>query len=82
MTTTSRTTTMSAASAAEEREIEIQLAGRRARTRRTAWVWAGRIGVAVLVIGGWQWFTSAGWVDKFFYGQPSGIWDSLVRLFT
>ena len=38
--------------------------------------------VAVIVIGGWQWFTSAGWVDKFFYGQPSGIWDSLVRLFT
>ncbi|WP_285115557.1 ABC transporter permease [Leifsonia sp. fls2-241-R2A-40a] len=86
MTSTSRTTTTSppatAESAGQRHEIELQLAGRRARRRRTAWVWVGRIGVAVFVIGGWQWFTSAGWVDKFFYGQPSGIWDSLVRLFT
>lgn len=84
MTSTSRTTTPSPStgSAAQERETELQLAGRRAHRSRTIWVWVGRIGVAIVVIGGWQWFTSAGWVDKFFYGQPSGIWDSLVRLFT
>ena len=63
-------------------ETDLQLAGRRALRRRTTAVWIGRIAVAVIVVGGWQWFTSAGWVDKFFYGQPSGIWDSLVRLFT
>jgi NitT/TauT family transport system permease protein len=45
-------------------------------------IWIGRIALAVVVIGGWQWFTTEGWVDKFFFGQPSAIWNSLVRLFT
>ena len=45
-------------------------------------VWIGRIALAVIVIGGWQWFTTEGWVDKFFFGQPSEIWNSLVKLFT
>lgn len=66
----------------EKREIDLQVAARQARSRRTAWIWVGRVAVAVFVIGGWQWFTATGWVDKFFYGQPSGIWDSLVHLFT
>jgi NitT/TauT family transport system permease protein len=44
-------------------------------------VWLGRVVLPVLVIGGWQLFTSAGIVDKFFFGQPSGIWHSLVNLF-
>jgi NitT/TauT family transport system permease protein len=51
-------------------------------TRRTTWIWIGRAALAVIVIGGWQWFTAAGWVDKFFFGQPTGIWNSLVNLFT
>ncbi len=63
-------------------ESEMRATARRARSRRTAWIWVGRILVAVLVIGGWQSLTSTGVVDKFFYGQPSGIWDSLVHLFT
>ncbi|WP_426516669.1 ABC transporter permease [Diaminobutyricibacter sp. McL0618] len=63
-------------------ESELRVAARRARSRRTAWIWVGRILVAVLVIGGWQSLTATGVVDKFFYGQPSGIWDSLVHLFT
>jgi len=81
---TTMTTTQQAARSgvADKREIDMQAAGRRAHTRRTTWIWVGRIGAAVLVLGGWQWFTAAGWVDKFFYGQPSGIWDSLVHLFT
>ena len=66
----------------EKREVELQVSARQARTRRSRWIWTGRIAVALIVIGGWQWFTAAGWVDKFFYGQPSGVWNSLVRLFT
>jgi len=65
-----------------EREVDVQAEGRRARSRRRNWVWVGRVLVAVLVIGGWQLITALGWIDKFFYGQPSGIWNSLVRLFT
>jgi len=66
----------------ENAENELQVAARRARARSTNRIWLGRALVVVVVIGGWQWFTAMGWVDKFFYGQPSGIWDSLVRLFT
>ena len=63
-------------------ELDLQAVGRRSRSRRATFVWIGRLLVIVVVIGGWQWFTTVGWVDKFFYGQPSGIWDSLVTLFT
>jgi NitT/TauT family transport system permease protein len=63
-------------------EVDLRATAQRARKRRTAWVWFGRVLLAVVVIGGWQLFTALGWVDKFFYGQPSGIWDSLVKLFT
>jgi NitT/TauT family transport system permease protein len=65
-----------------EQPSDIQAAGRRKARQRTTWTWTGRIALAVVVIGGWQWFTSAGWVDKFFFGQPSEIWNSLVNLFT
>ena len=61
---------------------DIQAAGRRNHRRRRTAIWIGRIALAVIVIGGWQWFTAAGWVDKFFFGQPSEIWNSLVTLFT
>ncbi|AGS72436.1 ABC transporter permease [Streptomyces collinus] len=56
-------------------------AAQRAARRRVALVWAGRIGLAVLVIGGWQAFTTWGLVDPFFFGQPSGIWQRLIDLF-
>lgn len=65
-----------------EKPASFQEAGQRRARRRTASVWVGRIALAVIVIGGWQWFTEKGWVDKFFFGQPSGVWDSLVKLFT
>ena len=61
---------------------DILVTARQARTRRTISIWAGRVAVAVIAIGGWQLFTVIGWVDKFFFGQPSMIWDSLVHLFT
>ncbi|MCX4885173.1 MULTISPECIES: ABC transporter permease [unclassified Streptomyces] len=56
-------------------------AAKRALRRRTGQVWAGRIGLAVLVIGGWQAFTTWGIVDPFFFGQPSGIAKRLADLF-
>jgi NitT/TauT family transport system permease protein len=67
---------------AVETESDIQIAARRARRRRTALVWLGRLLVPVIIIGGWQWFTSAGIVDKFFFGQPTGVYHALVDLFT
>jgi NitT/TauT family transport system permease protein len=76
------TTTMPGGALANEQAIELQVSARRAMKRRTTWIWVGRVVLAVIVIGGWQWFTSAGWVDKFFFGQPSEIWNSLVQLFT
>jgi NitT/TauT family transport system permease protein len=54
---------------------------RRARRRRVFWVWFARAVFAVVVIGGWQLFTTLKIVDPFFYGQPSGIWKETVDLF-
>lgn len=63
-------------------ELSLKATARATYRRRTTWVWIGRVLVIVIVLGGWQWFTTVGWVDKFFYGQPSEIWNSLVTLFT
>jgi NitT/TauT family transport system permease protein len=64
-----------------EIDTSVQVAARRSRCRRLLLVWLGRLLVPVIVLGGWQWFTSAGIVSKFKYGQPTGIWHALVRLF-
>ncbi|WP_172582830.1 ABC transporter permease [Subtercola boreus] len=69
-------------SSAPDSGSDLQSSARRARTRSIIWVWVGRAAVAVFVIGGWQLFTELKWIDPFFYGQPSQIWDSLVTLFT
>ena len=68
--------------AAAVQPADLQATGRRKNRRRVAAIWIGRVALAVIVIGGWQWFTAVGWVDKFFFAQPSMIWDSLVKLFT
>lgn len=65
-----------------ETETAAKNAGRSKARRHTTAIWIGRLALAVVVIGGWQWFTEEGWVDKFFFGQPSQIWDALVKLFT
>ncbi|WP_113716557.1 ABC transporter permease [Arthrobacter dokdonensis] len=70
------------ATIAVEQSTDIQAEGRRKARRRTSAIWIGRIVLAVVVIGGWQWFTAVGWVDKFFFGQPTEVWNSLVKLFT
>ncbi|MGA0567440.1 ABC transporter permease [Rathayibacter sp. KR2-224] len=79
---TMATAKISGAYVVPSEETDVQSTARRARARHTTWVWVGRALVVVFVIGGWQLCTSLGWVDKFFYGQPSGIWNSLVKLFT
>jgi NitT/TauT family transport system permease protein len=68
-------------SSAGETERELRVAARAAHRRRVRLVWLGRVVLPVIVLGGWQLFTSLGIVDKFFFGQPSGIWDSLLKLF-
>ena len=65
-----------------ETEASIRQAAIHTRNRRRFWLWTARLGFAVFVIGGWQLATAKGWLDPFFYGQPSLIWKSLVQLFT
>ena len=65
-----------------ESDADVRLLARRAKRRRTTWLWAARLAFAVFVLGGWQLATAQGWVDKFFYGQPTMIWHALVHLFS
>ncbi|WP_217560941.1 ABC transporter permease [Streptomyces sp. GbtcB6] len=77
----STTSAVSTTPAANGSQVSAAAAARSAVRRRTALVWAGRIGLAVFVLGGWQAFTAWGIVDPFFFGQPSGIAKRLVDLF-
>ncbi|MFD8302729.1 ABC transporter permease [Streptomyces sp. NPDC059690] len=77
----STTSTAPAVPVADGNKSPAATAARRAARRRVALVWAGRAGLAIFVIGGWQAFTTWGVVDPFFFGQPSGIWQRLVDLF-
>ncbi|MFF1569941.1 ABC transporter permease [Streptomyces sp. NPDC058293] len=77
----STTSTVSAVPVADGGKGPVVSAAQRAARRRVARVWAGRIGLAAFVIGGWQAFTTWGIVDPFFFGQPSGIWQRLIDLF-
>jgi NitT/TauT family transport system permease protein len=54
----------------------------RARRRRRILVNSIRVLILVVFIGGWQFTTSVGIVDPFFWGQPSGIWNQLVTWVT
>jgi NitT/TauT family transport system permease protein len=74
-------TSTTAAPVPESAQASAAATARRAARRRIASVWAGRIGLAVIAIGGWQAFTTWGLVDPFFFGQPSGIAKRLVDLF-
>ncbi|TCR19518.1 ABC transporter permease [Streptomyces sp. BK205] len=77
----STTSTISTAPVKDGSPVSAAAAARSAVRRRTALVWAGRLGLAILVLGGWQAFTAWGIVDRFFFGQPSGIAQRLVDLF-
>lgn len=65
-----------------ESDSEVRAAARRARRRRATLLWLARLGVVVVVLGGWQLAAVNKWIDPFFYGEPSLIWKSLVHLFT
>lgn len=64
-----------------EADGQLQTRAHSSRRRRTASVWLGRLALIVIILGGWQLATNAGIIDKFFYGQPTGIWKSLIHLF-
>jgi NitT/TauT family transport system permease protein len=63
--------TTATVAAADSTDLGAELR-QRARRRRMM-VYAARVATLVIVIGGWQWFTSLKIVDPFFFGQPSGI---------
>ena len=54
-------------------EATIAARARKRATQRKLTVWVARAFLAILIIGGWQLLTDAKVVDKFFWGQPSGI---------
>jgi NitT/TauT family transport system permease protein len=61
---------------------EAALRRRRSRRRRRALVWTLRALVLVVVIGGWQLFTSLGWVDDFTFSRPTLIASRIWRWLT
>jgi NitT/TauT family transport system permease protein len=77
----STTSPVSTATVKSGPQTSASAAAKRKVRKRTALVWAGRVGLAAFVIGGWQAFTAWGIVDKFFFGQPSGIAKRLVQYF-
>ncbi|MFJ9906578.1 ABC transporter permease [Streptomyces sp. NPDC101152] len=77
----STTSTVSTATVKSGGQTSASAAAKRKVRKRIALVWAGRIGLAAIVLGGWQAFTTWGIVDKFFFGQPSGIAKRLVQYF-
>jgi NitT/TauT family transport system permease protein len=57
-------------------------AAKAALRRRRILVNCIRVLILVVFLGGWQLLTSAGIIDPFFWGQPSGIWNQLVTWVT
>lgn len=53
-------------------------AAKAALRRRRILVNSIRILILVVFIGGWQFLSTVGIIDPFFWGQPSGIWNQLV----
>src|SRR5947208_3008036 len=75
MSALSINTQLASVSASDEATIAAR-ARKRARQRKLA-IWGARAFFAILIIGGWQLLTNAKIVDKFFWGQPSGIFTQL-----
>jgi NitT/TauT family transport system permease protein len=57
-------------------------AAKAALRRRRILVNGIRILILVVFLGGWQFLTTVGIIDPFFWGQPSGIWNQLVTWVT
>jgi NitT/TauT family transport system permease protein len=64
---------MTAATVALPDSIDLGAELKQRARRRRLLVWVARLATIVIVIGGWQWFTTLKIVDPFFFGQPSGI---------
>ncbi|MGN5378911.1 ABC transporter permease [Streptomyces lasalocidi] len=77
----STTSTVSPAPASNGAQASVETDARRKVRKRAAGMWAGRIILGIIVVGGWQAFTALGIVDKFFFGQPTGIVRRLIDLF-
>jgi NitT/TauT family transport system permease protein len=58
--------------------IDLVSAVRAEQRRRRILVNALRALVAVVILGGWELGARVGFIDPFFWGRPSGIWDQLV----
>jgi NitT/TauT family transport system permease protein len=71
--------TAAGSQAGDEAAITAGVRGR-ARRRRIL-LWAAQLAMAVIVVGGWQLFTSQKIVDSFYWGQPSGIVKQLSDWF-
>ncbi|HEX6512888.1 MAG TPA: ABC transporter permease [Chloroflexota bacterium] len=59
-------------------ETAISARSRQHVKRHRLLIWAARAGTLLIVIGGWQLFTSWKIVDPFFFGRPSGIVHQLA----
>lgn len=51
---------------------------RRHVTRRRVLVNVLRLLFAVVIVGGWEVGARTGWIDPFFWGQPTRIWSQIV----
>jgi NitT/TauT family transport system permease protein len=60
-------------------ETAITDAAHQRRRRRRQLVWLARAVTLLVILGGWELFADLKWVDPFFYGKPSGIYDQLIH---
>jgi NitT/TauT family transport system permease protein len=60
-------------------EASIADAAHARRRRRRQLVWFARGVTLLIILGGWELFADLKWVDPFFYGKPSGIYDQLIH---
>lgn len=56
---------------------QVQKRVEKALARRRLLVYALRIGILVVVLGGWEVGASVGWIDPFFFSKPSQIADQI-----
>ena len=50
---------------------------RKARRRRRVVLNLARLALVVVALGSWELLVRSGHIDPFFWGQPSGVWDTL-----